>query len=359
VASTVYFSLSGGFHELSTPDEPKLLLSINRFHKGYRHMKLSGATKIFQRFSHQFVSAALAPFEKSTVSSFKGEQLPPLFIVGHSRSGTTLLYQLLCAHLELSYASNWVAATPSAPATAAYLARFFKGCDMEPLYTSSYGITVGWNQPSTAFSLWQKWFSDERGEMQKEAVTEDAAKQMISTINAISNIYERPFINKWTPNTSRIDYFAKQFPRASFILLKRNLLDVAQSQLQARLTLKNDPGIPFVTWPQEFENTKATDPVEGLCDHIILVEEHLNSSLEVLGSERFLVLHFEDVCADPRKSVERLREYFRIRHDISLPTRNLTTIPSRFPCSVGQVRISLPQYNAMADRLKLLSSGTE
>lgn len=38
------------------------------------------------------------------------------FIVGAARSGTSLLYKVLCLHPQTAFISNWLARTPSMPA---------------------------------------------------------------------------------------------------------------------------------------------------------------------------------------------------------------------------------------------------
>jgi omega-hydroxy-beta-dihydromenaquinone-9 sulfotransferase len=49
----------------------------------------------------------------------RGAQPPPVFLVGPARSGTTLIYKLLCLHPEAAWISNWLARFPDAPAMAA------------------------------------------------------------------------------------------------------------------------------------------------------------------------------------------------------------------------------------------------
>ena len=47
-----------------------------------------------------------------------GDPAAPLFLVGVPRSGTTLLYKLLCLHPEVAYISNWMRIAPGVPALA-------------------------------------------------------------------------------------------------------------------------------------------------------------------------------------------------------------------------------------------------
>src|SRR6266542_5558719 len=45
-----------------------------------------------------------------------GDDLAPLFIVGAPRSGTSLLYKLLCLHPRAAWISNWARRAPGVPA---------------------------------------------------------------------------------------------------------------------------------------------------------------------------------------------------------------------------------------------------
>ena len=47
-----------------------------------------------------------------------GVAADPLFLVGVPRSGTTLLYKLLCLHPDAAYISNWMRTAPAVPALA-------------------------------------------------------------------------------------------------------------------------------------------------------------------------------------------------------------------------------------------------
>ena len=53
------------------------------------------------------------------------DMFPPVFIIGSPRSGTTVLYQLLCKHLQFGYINNFVSNWPKAPLTATKLYKSF------------------------------------------------------------------------------------------------------------------------------------------------------------------------------------------------------------------------------------------
>ena len=58
------------------------------------------------------------PLERMLVRTHRDPSVPLLFIVGVPRSGTTLLYQLMCTHLDVGYVSNAMARWWMAPISA-------------------------------------------------------------------------------------------------------------------------------------------------------------------------------------------------------------------------------------------------
>jgi hypothetical protein len=113
----------------------------------------------------------------------------PIFIVGLSRSGTTLLYQVLFNGFEVCYISNFTRLFPSAPVLLALLALPFRGCDPRPCFHSRFGITRGWNQPNSAFGLWKKWFTNGQGEASVAIRVEVARRFHLSCLDLMPSMW--------------------------------------------------------------------------------------------------------------------------------------------------------------------------
>ena len=125
-------------------------------------------------------------------SDFKIDR--PIFIVGSGRSGTTILYNLLCGHANLAWFSNYSQRWPKYPQLA-LLSWFYT---IEPLRRRSIkGLPI----PAEAHALWDycKPVSDSPGD--PPLTEEDASSKDIARIRKMVALYMRyqrkpRFINK-------------------------------------------------------------------------------------------------------------------------------------------------------------------
>ncbi|MFW6116516.1 MAG: sulfotransferase family protein [bacterium] len=283
--------------------------------------------------------------------------LPPIFVVGQSRAGSTLLYQVLCSHLQFAYLSNLASRFPRCPALVALITRILRRCSPVPCYESRFGITSGWWQPNSGYRLWKRWFGDATGRMTIKPQHETGAAEIIGTISLITQVCKRPFINKWTANTSRIVLFDELFPEALFVVISRSLVDIAQSQLRARRELKGDPSVPFVTWPRKYDPQDGEDYIEDICTHITRVEEGLKRSIELLGRDRFQEVRYEDLCACPAKIVRTVQAFYYKRTGYYVRTQAMEALPEEFTPSRSR-KINSRDYQRLVVRLQELHKGS-
>jgi hypothetical protein len=188
-----------------------------------------------------------------------------------------------------------------------------------------------------------------------EAKDATARQEMIGTISWITRIYNRPFINKWTPNSARIAELARSFPNAAFLLMRRDLRDVAQSMLRARIEVKGDPNEPFVTWPAEYEPSEPVDYVHDIVAHIRLVEMGISSGMSRVGQDRFRMINYRDLCESPLNTLRLVQEFYYDTSGFTIKVRNLDVLPDRFSYS-DSIKIAVDDYrrlSAALDELEL------
>jgi len=253
---------------------------------------------------------------------------PPIFVVGPSRAGTTLLFQALVNGLELAYTFNLMDRFPFFPVTVALLARPLGSCAPRRTYHSRFGITPGWNGPSSAYGLWNRWFTDTQGMMSTTIRDEKARQEMIGTLALLEHIYGMPLVTKWTGNSARIPELATSFPKAVFIRVKRDYLQIAQSMLHARRQLSGDEYQPIITWPREFKQQTQTHYTCSICQHIQRIEAAIAEGEEIADSQRFTTVAFEQLCATPRTVIADIREHYARCCGYRIPWRN--ELPASF-----------------------------
>ena len=159
-------------------------------------------------------------------------------IVGCGRSGTTLLYRMLCCHADLAWFSNVTDRWPSAPALALLSNAY-------PLATTR---RIDWNVvpiPSEGYGFWNELTRID-GLPADEPLTErDVTGQAVSLaarrIGAIMRFQRRPrFVNKATRNVRRLRYVHALIDDAVFV----NVLRDPRATVASLLKVDFWPDIP-------------------------------------------------------------------------------------------------------------------
>jgi hypothetical protein len=235
---------------------------------------------------------------------------PPVFLVGPARSGTSLLYKLLCLHPEVSYVSNWMARFPSRPALATLnrLARSF------PAYTRKVWFEGG----SNAYVYGRRRRLRERmypmpvegepvfrasGVGDETAADPDRAmRELREVVGSIVRRADGPsFVNKRIANNRRISFLARVFPGARFIWIVRDGRAVAYSL--SRVDWWEDSVVWWYGGTPRDWRSEGRDPWE-LCarnwvEELSVIERGL---AEVPGGE-VMRLSYEEFVRDPLASL--------------------------------------------------------
>ncbi len=217
-------------------------------------------------------------------------------IVGCGRSGTTLLYRMLCCHADLAWFSNVTDRWPSAPALALLSNAY-------PLATTR---RIDWNVvpiPSEGYGFWNELTRID-GLPADEPLTErDVTGQAVSLaarrIGAIMRFQRRPrFVNKATRNVRRLRYVHALIDDAVFV----NVLRDPRATVASLLKVDFWPDIPVwaagnVTprvWRRMGKDETelaarlwASDVARALSDR------------EVIAAERVVDVRYEELVRDP------------------------------------------------------------
>ena len=172
---------------------------------------------------------------------------PPLFILGHWRSGTTYLHNLLSLDNRYAFPNAFQVAFPhtflSAEGGSNYkLLRFFMP-RKRPMDNMQLSLTVPWEDEyatctASATSSYMGPVFPKRLEHYDRYMTfrgvptEEVARWQASLILLLQKLtfkYRRPLILKSPPHTGRIRLLLEMFPNAKFIHIHRNPIDVFQS----------------------------------------------------------------------------------------------------------------------------------
>ncbi len=202
----------------------------------------------------------------------------PIFIVGAPRTGTTLVYQLLCRHFDVAYLSNLINDHFNEYPAVGYCIQKAAAPDDIPLW-ASYGRAPGPYQPSECSEVFKLWFPDEHPSQTKstEFYNDTYEQRMKNTISAIFGLSGGKSIiikNAW--NCFRYHALINAFPQAKFLWVRRSIDKAAASDLVSRLVVKRDPYAWNSATPSNLQYLKSRSYIEQVVEN----QYEYNSALE-------------------------------------------------------------------------------
>lgn len=240
---------------------------------------------------------------------------PPVFIVGHWRSGTTLLHELMSLDNQVTSPGNFEAFVPHH----ALVSRFF----LKPLVNvllprkrpmDDMGLAANSPQeddfalismgaatpyrdiafPNDRMRQALSYDFDELSTDQQQGIH----KSLDYLYRLLTKLYGKRLILKSPPHTSRIGYLADWFPGAKFIHISRNPIKLVPSTLKLWSALDETQGFQ---WPRYSP--------EAMADFVHRAQSQLYGGYfrqrERLSTNSLAEIKFEDLLQDPESTLER------------------------------------------------------
>jgi len=237
--------------------------------------------------------------------------LPPLFILGHWRNGTTHLHNLLALDTQFAYPNIYQVLNPHTfLSTERYTKALFVSPSTRMMDNVALDPTVPFEDEfatcGTLRSPFLTWvFPRDRDEYRKYLTFRGVPQQEIAEWTAALTLfyrkltwkYERPLVLKSPPHTGRIRLLLDLFPDARFLHIHRNPYAVFQStQRQTRVSIATMALQPLV------EERHITDMV---LERFTLMYEAFFEERSLIPAGRFHELSFEDLEKDPVGELRR------------------------------------------------------
>ncbi|WP_323761785.1 sulfotransferase [Maricaulis sp.] len=222
-----------------------------------------------------------------------GPALPPIFIVGPPRTGTTILYQRLLTHFRFTYPSNVDAALFSLPCMAHAISRSFKDRERSHGDSSDFGYVPGLWGASEAGPLMRYFLDDER------RVT--SFGQAVRHMSAASGL---PYLCKNTVNAVRLPTIFEALPDAWVVRTHRDRETTARSILKMRRSVGSEQDWAGVR-PDGSESVSAAAPIEQTRWQYDAVQSQIDRDLAAAGRTAFDV-QYEEFIADPPAMLQGL-----------------------------------------------------
>lgn len=295
------------------------------------------------------IDAMLQFRERRLMTSQRSANLPLLLIAGAPRSGTTLIYQTLARYLDVSYFSNLTSLFPRSPISGTQLLRPDSSRQSAD-FRNFYGQTSGLHGPHDGFGIWNRWLGSNRYAPRTD-LTEEELSDMRHFFEVWCSVFRKPLLNKNNRNTSCLALLSSILPNASFIVVRRNPVMVAQSLIHAREQVQGNKR--FGWGLHSTETSRTSDPlayVDDVCCQILSIEDRLNEQLKIIPRHRLVEVRYEDFCRAPSNILQQIANYIP---GIGL-NKSLTQQPLQSFQISSAVTLTDPEHERL---LKFLGTG--
>lgn len=262
--------------------------------------------------------------ERMAYATAKGSApaLEIVFIIGHWRSGTTFIHEMLCLNQNFNFPTTYACMNPQVfPMTeAAILKHTGVHSSLRPMDNMSISLAspqedefallaLGGRSPYEGL-LFPKAIERGIAAADPNDLSEPEMQEWVSVfsrfINQVSNRKpECPIILKSPTHSYRVKLLSRLYPDARFIHIVRNPLDVYNSTLNM--------------WQKLCSLYALTDlPDENVLSRNVIfnwnrMEEKLNAAIPSVRKENYLLVHYENLIAHPEKEIERIYAKFRLK----------------------------------------------
>jgi hypothetical protein len=234
----------------------------------------------------------------------------PIFIIGHWRTGTTLVHELLARDPALGYPTTHQCFFPETFLVSGGAFNWLYGLLM-PEKRPFDDVPVGVDRPQEeefglvnmgAGSLYRAFafpcqgpgdprYLDLEGLSDEEL--EDWEAACLTLVKRLQFAWKKPLVLKSPPNTGRLRTLVRLFPDARFIHLARDPFEVYPSTLRMLKALMAVQGL---------QNPPEVDGWIG--EHVLSIFERMFAAYErdrhLIADGRLVEVRYEDLIADPK-----------------------------------------------------------
>ncbi|RLE23501.1 MAG: hypothetical protein DRJ50_06075 [Actinobacteria bacterium] len=229
-----------------------------------------------------------------------------VFIVGPARSGTSLLYRLLCLHPQVSFVSNWNARFPRAPVVAGLQRATRASPSLRRRWFQADGnaYVYGRKRPLTERLIpapveGEPVFAAAGITEEGTALREDSGRALGKGIASIARYAGGThFINKRVANNRRIGLLHDALPDARFVSIVRDGRAVALSLSKVDWWQESPVWWADGVTPVEWE-ARGGDPWQLCAKNWVREVDAIEQGLEPVPDSAQHAITYEELVADP------------------------------------------------------------
>lgn len=246
----------------------------------------------------------------------------PVFILGHWRSGTTFLHNVLCCDETFGYCTTYQTVFPH---LVMFGQPFFKrvmnwimpdrrptdGLELAPDLPQEEEFALSNLMPESYYHWW--YFPQDEEEMARrfllmDDLTDEECHEWQTKFRQLVNISlwntgGQQFLSKNPPHTARIREILKVYPKAKFIYLVRNPYTVFESSRNY---------FTKTLIPLKLHNYSEADVEQQVLRTYKLMYERYERDKTLIPAKHLVEVRFEDFEADPMGELARIYNKLRL-----------------------------------------------
>lgn len=259
------------------------------------------------RLAHFLPLQIIRPFESFIINflPFPTNNLPPVFILGLPRSGTTLTYQCFLNSFHFSYLSNVSHFFYRIPFLSCLISNFLViFTNYRSTFVSSKGFVSGPLGPAEGLHFWRYWMAATlyQSPIQNSELNTTRIIYLKKVFSALSPCYG-PFLSAYLGHLLCLDKLFNFFPSAFYIRIHRNPLLVA---LSIKSCFDKEESSWFSLMPSECNNLENQSIYMKIASQVYWLSKRLSYQPPNIN---FFDVCFEDLCENPSQVMLRFYSY--------------------------------------------------
>ena len=268
----------------------------------------------------------LSTLEK--IKKVAGEQeIPIIFVVGIQRTGSTLISQFIENTFPFFPLGNSNAIFKR---SGYYIHKWFAKHYRPSRYSyqNFYGISRGFFSIGDCYEVWDRWFGKNHYIIPNEIPQEKLAslKEYFSGLYRAS---KHPILTKNNRNSLMIRLFKQTFSQSFFVIVRRDPVPVIRSTLKASMDFFGHEDLLWGLYPgHDFDTRDYENIVEAATVQYLMLDKLMNEQIRELEESEYMVIDYDDFCANPEKFEVQLAE--KIGRKIPFSTAEIVSTHKKF-----------------------------
>lgn len=253
------------------------------------------------------------PIERKLLKRYKGDEIeiPPVFIIGPPRAGSTILYQYMTNYLDVSYINNFMNYFVEVLFTSSITSKKMLGNKPHNSFRSNRGNTEGLISPNEGGNFWYRWVGRETHFVDFNEVSQRDMEEIRTTITAITNRHHRPVVFKNMNAGLRLRLIKQIFPGSVIIIAKRDPIMTAQSIIFSREKGGGNRNTWWSIKPKEYPEIKDLPYEEQVVKQIYYIQKQIDEDIKLFGSGQHIEIHYRDFCDNPKDVLDQIVDMMR------------------------------------------------